>query len=107
MFEQLSVFAGGWTLDAAEAVASGRDIEEWQVLDLLAALVSKSLVQTEVIHGTTRYRLLETLRAYAAEHLLQRAGRAAGGPVRAPRSLPGPGRDRRRAAAQPGRGPTG
>ena len=74
LFERLSVFAGGWTLDAAEAVASGRGIEEWQVLDLLAALVSKSLVQTEVIHDSTRYRLLETLRAYAAERLEQRGG---------------------------------
>jgi predicted ATPase/class 3 adenylate cyclase/DNA-binding CsgD family transcriptional regulator len=74
VFERLSVFAGDWTLDAAEAVASSAGIEEWQVLDLLAALVSKSLVQTEVIHGATRYRLLETLRAYAAERLVQRGG---------------------------------
>jgi predicted ATPase/class 3 adenylate cyclase/DNA-binding CsgD family transcriptional regulator len=76
VFGRLSVFAGGWTLDAAEAVASGGGIEEWQVLDLLAALVGKSLVQAEVTHGSTRYRLLETLRAYAAERIAQR-GRAA------------------------------
>ena len=49
VFGRLSVFAGGWTLDAAEAVASGGDVAEWQVLDLLAALVGKSLVQAEVI----------------------------------------------------------
>ncbi len=74
VFERLSVFAGGWTLDAAEAVACGGDVAEWQVLDLLAALVGKSLVQAEVIHGSTRYRLLETVRHYAAERLALRAG---------------------------------
>jgi predicted ATPase/class 3 adenylate cyclase/DNA-binding CsgD family transcriptional regulator len=74
VFDRLSVFAGGWTLDAAEAVASGGDIADWQVLDLVAALVGKSLVQAEVIHGSTRYRLLETVRHYAAERLAQRVG---------------------------------
>jgi DNA-binding CsgD family transcriptional regulator len=49
-------------------------VAEWQVLDLLAALVGKSLVQAEVIHGSTRYRLLETIRHYAAERLALRAG---------------------------------
>ncbi len=74
VFDRLSVFAGGWTLDAAEAVASGGDVLEWQVLDLLAALVSKSLVQADVIHGSTRYRLLETVRHYASERLALRVG---------------------------------
>jgi len=74
VFDRLSVFAGGWTLDAAEAVARGGDVEEWQVLDLLAALVGKSLVQAEVIHSSTRYRLLETIRHYAAERLALRPG---------------------------------
>jgi predicted ATPase/class 3 adenylate cyclase/DNA-binding CsgD family transcriptional regulator len=74
VFGRLSVFAGGWTLDAAEAVARGGDVAEWQVLDLLAALVGKSLVQAEVIQGSTRYRLLETIRHYAAERLALRAG---------------------------------
>jgi len=73
VFDRLSVFAAGWTLDAAEAVAHGGDVAEWQVLDLLAALVGKSLVQAEVIHGSTRYRLLETIRHYAAERLALRA----------------------------------
>jgi predicted ATPase/class 3 adenylate cyclase/DNA-binding CsgD family transcriptional regulator/tetratricopeptide (TPR) repeat protein len=74
VFERLSVFAGGWTLDAAEAVARGGDVADWQVLDLLAALVAKSLVQAEVVGGSTRYRLLETIRHYAAERLALRAG---------------------------------
>jgi predicted ATPase/class 3 adenylate cyclase/DNA-binding CsgD family transcriptional regulator len=74
VFDRLSVFTGGWTLDAAEAVARGGDVAEWQVLDLVAALVGKSLVQAEVIQGSTRYRLLETIRHYAAERLALRAG---------------------------------
>jgi predicted ATPase/DNA-binding CsgD family transcriptional regulator len=73
VFGRLSVFAGGWTLDAAEAVARSGDVAEWQVLDLLAALVGKSLVQAEVINGSTRYRLLETIRHYCAERLALRA----------------------------------
>ncbi|MCW2930710.1 MAG: LuxR family transcriptional regulator [Actinomycetia bacterium] len=74
VFERLAVFAGGWTLDAAEAVACGGDVAEWQVLDLLAALVGKSLVQAEVVQDSTRYRLLETIRHHAAERLALRAG---------------------------------
>jgi predicted ATPase/class 3 adenylate cyclase/DNA-binding CsgD family transcriptional regulator len=74
VFDRLSVFAGGWTMDAAEAVVCGGDVADWQVLDLLGALVGKSLVQAEVIEGSTRYRLLETVRHYAAERLALRAG---------------------------------
>ncbi len=74
VFDRLSVFAGGWTLDAAEAVVPGGGVADWQVLDLLAALVDKSLVQAEVTHSSTRYRLLETIRHYAAERLALRAG---------------------------------
>ena len=73
MADRLSVFAGGWTLAAAEAVTAGGGTGGWQVLDHLAALVDKSLVQAEEIHGSTRYRLLETVRQYAAERLAQRA----------------------------------
>jgi predicted ATPase/class 3 adenylate cyclase/DNA-binding CsgD family transcriptional regulator len=71
---RLSVFAGGWTLEAAEAVTSADDAGGWQVLDHLAALVGKSLVLSEEIQGSTRYRLLETVRHYAAERLAQRPG---------------------------------
>jgi predicted ATPase/class 3 adenylate cyclase/DNA-binding CsgD family transcriptional regulator len=71
---RLSVFAGSWTLEAAEAVTSQSDAGEWQVLDRLAALVDKSLVQADDIGGSTRYRLLETVRHYAAERLARRPG---------------------------------
>jgi tetratricopeptide (TPR) repeat protein len=73
VLDRLSVFAGGWTLAAAEAVTSRGDTGEWQVLDRLAALVDKSLVQAEETKGSTRYRLLETVRHYAAERLARRA----------------------------------
>ena len=74
VLDRLSVFAGGWTLAAAEAVTAAGDTGEWQVLDHLAALVDKSLVQAEEIRGSTRYRLLETVRQYAAERLALRPG---------------------------------
>src|SRR5439155_13905294 len=74
VLDRLSVFAGGWTLAAAEAVTSQGDAGEWQVLERLAALVDKSLVQAEEVHGATLYRLLETVRHYAAERLAVRPG---------------------------------
>jgi predicted ATPase/class 3 adenylate cyclase len=71
LLHRLSVFAGGWTLEAAEAVCSGEGIEDWEVLDLLTSLVDKSLVVFEELEGEAggRYRLLETLRHYAKERL--------------------------------------
>ncbi|MGD0608675.1 MAG: LuxR C-terminal-related transcriptional regulator [Streptosporangiaceae bacterium] len=74
ILDRLSVFAGGWTLEAAEAVTSAGGSTDWQVLDHLAALVGKSLVQAEEIRGSTRYQLLETVRQYAAERLARRPG---------------------------------
>ena len=66
---RLSVFARGWTLEAAEAVCSDGRIARNEVLDLLTQLVDKSLVIAEE-HGTeSRYRLLETIRQYGAERL--------------------------------------
>jgi predicted ATPase/class 3 adenylate cyclase/DNA-binding CsgD family transcriptional regulator/tetratricopeptide (TPR) repeat protein len=73
VLDRLSVFAGGWTLAAAEAVTSRGGTADWQVLDHLAALTGKSLVQADESQDSTRYRLLETVRHYAAEHLAQRA----------------------------------
>ena len=71
LFNRLSVFAGGWTLEAAEAVCAGEGIEREEVLDLLLQLVRKSLVVAhEGSDGAERYRLLETLRQYARERLL-------------------------------------
>jgi non-specific serine/threonine protein kinase len=69
VFARLAAFVGGWDLTAAEDVVSGGSIESWEVLDHLAALVDKSLVQTDTVGGSTRYRLLESVRDYAAEQL--------------------------------------
>jgi predicted ATPase/DNA-binding SARP family transcriptional activator/DNA-binding CsgD family transcriptional regulator len=67
---RLSVFAGGWSLEAAEAVASGGSIARDEVLYLLGELVEKSLVVAEpTSDGKTRYRLLEPVRQYAHEKL--------------------------------------
>ncbi len=75
LLRRLSVFAGGWTFEAAEAVAAGAGIQPDAVLDLLAQLVDKSLVLTEEQRGAVRYRLLETIRQYAHDRL-QEAGEA-------------------------------
>jgi CRP-like cAMP-binding protein len=70
LFARLSVFAGGWALEAAEQVCAGDETEGSDVLDLLTGLVDKSLVAVdERPDGAARYRLLETLRQYAWEHL--------------------------------------
>jgi predicted ATPase/class 3 adenylate cyclase/tetratricopeptide (TPR) repeat protein len=73
MLDRLSVFAGGFTLKAAEAVTVGKAVERQDVFDLLAALVSRSLVEADTRGPETRYRLLETIRDYAQE-LLDRRG---------------------------------
>ncbi len=69
LFRRLSVFAGGWTLEAAEAVCPGEGIDTADVVDLLTQLVGKSLVVGEMQGGEVRYRLLETIRQYAREKL--------------------------------------
>jgi len=71
MLCHLAVFAGGWTLEAAETVCADDTIEAWEVLDLLTALVDKSLVVFEEHADQSRYRLLETVRQYAREKLLE------------------------------------
>ena len=62
----LSVFSGGWTLEAAESVV-GAD----EALDGLSGLVNKSLVIVEEQDGKSRYRFLETIRQYAMEKLVE------------------------------------
>src|SRR5215211_1770794 len=70
VFRRLSTFAGGFTLEASEAVGSGDGVEEREVLDLLSGLVEKSLVLVRGGDpGGARYRLLEPVRQYALDKL--------------------------------------
>ncbi|HVE91294.1 MAG TPA: hypothetical protein VNE62_03190, partial [Actinomycetota bacterium] len=69
LLRRMSVFVGGCTLDAAEAVCAQGDVEAFEVLDLLTRLLDKSLVVVEEKAGKARYRLLETIRRFAAEKL--------------------------------------
>jgi predicted ATPase/DNA-binding XRE family transcriptional regulator len=68
---RLSVFAGGWTLEAAEAVCSVEGIESDLIPDLLSHLINKSLVVVEHTGEESRYRLLKTIRQYAREKLFE------------------------------------
>ena len=70
ILRRLSVFAGGCTIEAAEAVSSEDGIDSSEVLDLLTRLIDKSLVLAEERNGVVRYRLLETIRQYGLDRLL-------------------------------------
>ncbi len=80
LFRRLAVFSGGWTLDALEAVCAGNGLEDWELIDLLTSLAAKSLVERDpdggLASGVSRYRLLETVRQYARDRLLE-SGEAA------------------------------
>ena len=74
LFDRLSVFAGGWDLEAAEAIGAGGPIQAGLVLNLLSQLVDKSLVVVEpspVDAGALRYGMLEPVRQYALERLME------------------------------------
>jgi hypothetical protein len=72
LFERISVFAGGFTLAAAERVGTGGSIGRDEVLDLLGHLVDHSMVVPGPSRGQVRYSLLETLREYGRERLDER-----------------------------------
>ncbi|MDX1658622.1 MAG: BTAD domain-containing putative transcriptional regulator [Nitriliruptorales bacterium] len=69
VLRRLSVFRGGFTLEAAEDVAAGDDVDRTQVLDALSHLVEQSLVTVERGRADARYDLLETIRQYALQRL--------------------------------------
>jgi predicted ATPase/DNA-binding SARP family transcriptional activator len=78
LLRRLSVFAETFDLDAAEAVCGTGDIEAADVSGLLGSLVDKNLVVAEPIGPALRYRLLETIRQFAAERLAESGDEAAG-----------------------------
>jgi non-specific serine/threonine protein kinase len=65
LFKRLGVFAGGWTLEAAEYLCCSEGTDRWEILELMTSLVDKSLVQVDRSHEEVRYRMLETVRQYA------------------------------------------
>jgi predicted ATPase/class 3 adenylate cyclase len=76
VFRRLAVFAGGWTLEAAQTVCvdppestADRPITDWDVFESISSLVDKSLVVVDANAPETRYSFLETTRAYALECL--------------------------------------
>lgn len=80
LLRRLSVFAGGFQLDAAETVAVGGEVDPPHVLDLLESLINKSLVlvheNPEAGEEQTRYRMLETIREYGREKLIEAGEKA-------------------------------
>jgi len=75
LFRRLSVFVGGWTLDATESICEDEStsgmIGGEDALNLLEQLINKSLVVAEDERGESRYRMLETMRQYASEKLVE------------------------------------
>lgn len=71
VLRRLSVFANGFDLDAAESICASEHVDSFDVPGILGSLVNKNLVQAERSSEAVRYRLLETIRQYAAEQLLQ------------------------------------
>jgi predicted ATPase/Tfp pilus assembly protein PilF len=69
LFGRLSVFVGGWRLEAAEVVCSAGGLASADIGNLLAGLVERSLVLADPAGGAMRYRMLETLREYASQRL--------------------------------------
>ena len=70
-FRRLAVFAGGFTLEAAERVAAGGDLKPASMLELLTRLADKSLLRVEHARGDSRYHLLATIRDYARDRLAE------------------------------------
>jgi hypothetical protein len=73
LLNRLTVFAGGCTLDAATAICAGELVKHDEVIDILTSLVARSLVVADTAGPETRYRLLETIRQYGDERLIEAA----------------------------------
>jgi predicted ATPase/class 3 adenylate cyclase len=71
LFRRVSVFVGGWTLEASVAVCAGVDVDRYDIVELLGRLVDKSLCLIDCEGSDPRYRLLETIRQYGFEKLAE------------------------------------
>jgi len=71
LFRRLSLFCGSFSLEAAESICEGGDLDSMEILDSMCRLSDKSLLILEQNEGSARYRMLETIREYAFERLLE------------------------------------
>src|SRR4030095_9679097 len=71
VLRRLAIFSGAFTPEAASGVVSADAIDDYAVIDLVSQLVGRSLVIADTAGAGTRYRLLETTRAYALEKLAE------------------------------------
>jgi predicted ATPase len=71
LWARLSVFVGGFELDAVEGVCADDELPEWELLDLVNALVNKSILVTDLQGPVARYRMLETIREYGQQRLVE------------------------------------
>ncbi|WP_433178011.1 ATP-binding protein [Actinoallomurus sp. CA-150999] len=69
LWARLATFPGGVDLDTAEEICSGDGIAPDEIFDLISGLVDKSVLTTQQVRTATRYRMLESIRAYGREHL--------------------------------------
>ena len=74
LFERLSVFQGGFGLEAVQSVCGGDGIDDFEVIDLVSSLVDKSLVVADTEGEAARYHLLETIRQFARDRLDESGG---------------------------------
>jgi predicted ATPase/class 3 adenylate cyclase len=67
LFRRLSVFSGGWSLEAAEEICCDDEIMEYEIIDLISDLTDKSIIISKEINRVTRFSMLETIRQYCLE----------------------------------------
>lgn len=67
LLQRLSIFRGGWSFEAAEEICSDEHIDEFEIIDLLTSLESKSLINVNEVNRDNRYNMLETIKEYSSE----------------------------------------